>query len=586
MNTSMNRRELLVRGSALAAALTIPRWALPSGAPAAVPAPFTMPLRLPEVLTGSDLTIPIVEASVPILQGAETRMWTFDGQFPGPTIRRPTGSTTRVTFQHLLPKAAGPLTIHNHGHHTASVDDGQPMSDLIEPGASRTYTYVHREEGKPLRAAMRWYHDHSHARTGRNLWMGLAGLFIVDDRSEAKLGLPTGDRELTLVITERSFDESNQLTDPFTGVPDPGVDAIGTGDVTLVNGVPQPYFEVLPTTYRIRILNAASFRRYYLGIAGAEFVHVGSESGLFPAPLPERPLNRVLVGPAERVDLVVDFSGLAGTEVELNSTAVGDRQPTSPRYLGAAAHAGPIMQFRVRGKAAPAAPLAASLRPLPQWASHLPTTPDRLFVLGRGVAPDGSQPWTINGRAFDHEHVAAKPELGSTETWLLVNATTQTHYVHLHDVDWRVVSRNGAAPSIDEKGLKETFLLEPGEAVAVGAKFTDHLGKYMLHCHMLSHEDHAMMTAFEVVEPGQGDRLPLKRAGISAPAMVRGRRVKVPLGALTADEAARVTRMLAAQLRVPGRAATPPSTPLRLGARAVALCDLRPLARRRKKGGI
>jgi spore coat protein A, manganese oxidase len=575
MNTVMNRRALLLRGGALAAAMTVPRWALPSGAPAAVPAPFTQPLRMPEVLTGSDITIPIIESPVPILPGAETKMWTFAGQFPGPTIRRPTGTTTRVTFEHRLPKAAGPLTIHHHGHHTASIDDGQPMSELIDPGKSRTYTYVHREEGAPLRAAMRWYHDHSHERTGRNLWMGLMGLFIVEDPAEAELGLPTGDRELTLVISERSFDDNNQLTDPFTTAPDPSADGVGAGDVLLVNGVPQPYVEVLPTTYRIRILNAASFRPYNIGFAGPEFKHVGSESGLFPAPLPPGPLNRLTLGPAERADFVVDFSGMAGADVVLNSYPYTNKRVPMAYLPYAPSQQADIMQFRVRGAAAAPAAVASSLRALPKWASQLPAVPDRLFVLGRGVAADGTQKWTINGLPYDPDTVAAQPELGSTETWLLVNASQQTHYVHLHDVDWKVVSRNGSEPIAQEDVLKETFRLDPGDVVAVGTKFTDHLGKYMLHCHMTSHEDHAMMTTFEVVEPGQGDRLPLKELGISAPAVVAGRPVEVPLGALTADEATRVTEMLAGQLRAAGRPAAAPVVPLNLGRGAVALCDLR-----------
>jgi hypothetical protein len=103
--------------------------------------------------------------------------------------------------------------------------------------------------------------------------------------------------------------------------------------------------------------------------------------------------------------------------------------------------------------------------------------------------------------------VDAKPELGSIETWMLVNTTPKatSHYSHIHDIDWKVISRNGAPPPVGEDALKETFRLDPGEVVVIAGKFTDHLDRFMLHCHMLQHEDHGMMTTFEVVPPGQGD---------------------------------------------------------------------------------
>lgn len=148
-----------------------------------------------------------------------------------------------------------------------------------------------------------------------------------------------------------------------------------------------------------------------------------------------------------------------------------------------------------------------ALRPLPQWVDELAPVPDRLWVFGLGLDAAGRPAWTINGQAFDHSRVDARPELGSTETWLFVNAgpVPMSRYVHIHDVDWYVLSRNLAAPEPWEAAPKETFRLDPGEVLLIGAKFTDHLGPFMLHCHMLEHEDHGMMATFEVVEPGAGD---------------------------------------------------------------------------------
>jgi FtsP/CotA-like multicopper oxidase with cupredoxin domain len=489
-------------------------------------------------------------------------MWTFGGSFPGPTIRRPAGSTTRVTFDHRIPEA-DTLTIHNHGHHTAAIHDGQPMSELIAPGAKRTYVYEHVEEGRPLRAGMRWYHDHSHGRTNRNSWMGLVGLFIVDDPAEKKLRLPSGRRELLLVLTTRTLDDDNQLVDPFSAASDPGADAVGTGSLMLVNGVARPYTWVEPTTYRIRILNAASFSPYNLGFGddGPKLRQVGNESGLWPAPA-ER--DRVLMGPAERCDLVVDFSGFAGKGVVLGSAPQKSTAPLAGIAAPASAPEEAIMEFRVKPRLKrfkPPRALPKQLRELPEWAATLPSQPDRTFVFGQGLSPSGGTLWTINGVPYDHTSVVARPELGSTETWLLVNSSQQSHYIHLHAVDWKVVSRNGGVPAADEGVLKETFRLDPGETIAVGAKFTDHLGRFLLHCHMLSHEDHAMMTTFEIVAPGSGDRA-VRRNRSSARATVAGEQVAVPLDTLTPDEARRTRALLAAQAARPGQPAPVPSAPL------------------------
>jgi FtsP/CotA-like multicopper oxidase with cupredoxin domain len=168
---------------------------------AARPKPFGSRLPIPKLLTGANLRIEMREARVGILPGKKTAMWTFDGTFPGPTIRRPTGEPTKVTFAHRLPRKAGDLTVHLHGGHNTSRDDGQPggltrshrrslyceipselsaresgNDLLIRRGGQRTYTYELTEDGAPERAAFQWYHDHRLDRTARNVWHGLAGM--------------------------------------------------------------------------------------------------------------------------------------------------------------------------------------------------------------------------------------------------------------------------------------------------------------------------------------------------------------------------------------------------------------------------
>ena len=152
------------------------------GGDAPEPPKFEQALRIPEVLTGSKINIRMKQAEVRIMPtGPRTTMWTYGGIFPGPTIKRPTGSTTKVTFVNDLPKGTGSMTVHQHGGHQSSEDDGQPTRFLIERGARRTYTYPLTDAGEPMPAAFRFYHDHRMGLTARNNWYGLQGMFSVTD---------------------------------------------------------------------------------------------------------------------------------------------------------------------------------------------------------------------------------------------------------------------------------------------------------------------------------------------------------------------------------------------------------------------
>ena len=161
------------------------------------------------------------------------------------------------------------------------------------------------------------------------------------------------------------------------------------------------------------------------------------------------------------------------------------------------------MQFRVGRRARDRSRVPAALRPLPEWVAAAPAQPQRrwAFEVGSGLRPR----WLINGQSFDPARVDARPELGTVETWELHNRTGVGHLIHMHHTDWCMLSRNGRSPRPWEACLKETFFLDPGERVAVAGRFSDYTGKYVIHCHMLDHEDHGLMSQFEVVEPGAGD---------------------------------------------------------------------------------
>jgi len=476
---------------------------------------FKRPLRIPPVLSGAQIEIEMREAKVAVVPGRKTKMWTYGGTFPGPTIRRPAGQPTEVTFVHNLPAKAGELTVHLHGGHNRSADDGQPggltasqprsfycdisgrLSGresgndlLIAPGGRRTYTYDLSEGGAPERAAFQWYHDHRLERTGRNVWRGLAGMMIIDDDFEASLGLPGGERDLPLLIADRSLDKHNQLTNPFGAgahAPNDGV----VGRLALVNGVHLPHLDVAAARYRVRILNAANFSLYNLELSnGARMTQIATESGLMPAPVSRR---RALIGPGERIELVLDFTRLAGKRVALQSAKSGGGRGG----LASKTHVGPLMEFRVGAAAADSSAVPAALRPLPEWVAQASPQPQRTweFTISKGLAPT----WLINGNTFDPARSDAFPKLDTTETWELHNATAVAHVIHMHHTDWYLLSRNGRQPPAHERCLKESFLMQPGDRIVVAGHFADYTGKYAIHCHMLDHEDHGLMSQFEVV---------------------------------------------------------------------------------------
>lgn len=483
--------------------------------PALAAEPFRSRLPIPEVLSDDHIRIPIQAAEQQIFPGPKTRLWTFGGTFPGPTVRRRAGRRTRVTFDHQLPGAAGELSIHLHGGHNRSRFDGQPgglterqptsfFCDiprglsaraqgndlLLEPGGRKTYVYDLTEDGRPERASFQWYHDHRLDRTAPHVWKGLAGMWIVDDAFEEALPLPSGDRDLSLMIGDRTFDRHNQLTDPFTNRRPPA-DGI-LAETILVNGAHMPYHRVGPCRHRLRLLNVSAFRSYNLQLSnGAPMVQIATESGLMPKPIRRR---EILLGPAERVEVIVDFAAMAGESVELRS---GRRHP-GRNPDGAHTYGGALMQFRVgRDRVGDVTRVPRNLRPLPAWTRRASRKPDKRWTITIGGF--FKTRWEINGRTFNPAHAEAFPKLNSTETWEIHNKTNVAHVMHLHHSDWFLLERNGRRPPPWENCLKETFFVYPNEKILLAGHFSDYTGKFAIHCHMLDHEDHGLMSQFEVV---------------------------------------------------------------------------------------
>ncbi len=477
---------------------------------AKLPEPFGVPLPIPPVLepTRTDAGIDYYEMTqkvgrVEILPGLKTEVWGYDGIFPGPTVQSRRGRKIVVRQHNELPV---PVSTHLHGGRTPPESDGYP-TDLIMPkkmdnhsmqdhgsmnmGSSRPFKdYVYPME---QRAATLWYHDHRMDYTGPQVWRGLAGFHIIRDDEEEVLPLPKGDKEIPLMICDRSFDRDGSFLYPSLdpslqdkpGVEDDYMDGV-LGDTILVNGAPWPYMEVSNTKYRFRILNASNARRYELALEpsnGASLVQIGSDGGLLGAPIPHRAIR---IAQAERFDVVIDFSKYdVGDEVTLKNRMGLEKTAD-------------VMRFRITHKENDDSRVPLRLSDTTEFDAleESDARRTREFRFTR-VADKGRTMWGINGEPFDPGLMAARPELGSTEVWHL-RAAPAGHPIHLHLVHFKVLSRNGGKPRPTDSGWKDTVDLTSGEEARVLARFDGYKGRYVFHCHNLEHEDMMMMANFEV----------------------------------------------------------------------------------------
>lgn len=411
-----------------------------------------------------------------------TTVWGFNGIFPGPTIRATVNRPVQITQTNNLPDGGSHSSVmmgthypavHLHGAHVQPESDGHP-ADSILGGASRVYTYPNQQ-----RACHMWYHDHTHGATGRNVYMGLAGLYLLDDPKEAALKLPRGNCEIPLVIMDRSFDAQGQM---HYQIDAETLESGMFGDVLLVNGKVQPFLNVANRKYRFRILNASNARMYTLALSdGEQLVQIGTDGGLMQRPLYK---NSIVIAPAERVDVIIDFAKYnVGSRVILENQAGWGRTRS-------------IMEFKIAREETENAVIPQFLVPWEELEAPVTT---RNFTLNR-LLVNGELTWVINGYAYDSPNrEVPTPKLGTVEHWRFINPTQHPHPMHMHLVQFQVVNIDGDPQDPSDYGWKDTVVVPPGSEVTVAAKFTGYLGKYVFHCHNLEHEDYAMMGEFQVV---------------------------------------------------------------------------------------
>jgi FtsP/CotA-like multicopper oxidase with cupredoxin domain len=384
-----------------------------------------------------------------------------------------------------------------------------------------------------------WFHDHMFAFTSDNIYKGMAGMTNIysglDRGNEAindgvNLRLPSGalkdfgnlEYDVNLVLGDKAFDDDGQLVfDTFE------IDGF-LGDLIMVNGTYRPFFEVERRKYRFRILDAGPARFYAIKLSDASpMIQIANDGNLLPRPVPLTQLDEL--GPAERYDIVIDFSRYRiGDKVRMVNLAEHDdgRRPHKILSLREALSGksrdpgvGAFLEFRiVRDPAQPdVSEVPATLIPNPDL-SQIPVARVRRFEFKRGAKPvlstadltQADGPWGTRSEGGDtlaanFNVVSSQPRFGTREVWILENGGGGwDHPVHIHFEEGQILSRDGSASKVPawERGRKDVYRLRPGGEVAITLQFRDWGGMFMQHCHNATHEDHAMLNRWEIDDSG------------------------------------------------------------------------------------
>jgi len=487
-----------------------------------------------------ELTQKVVK--IPIFNGPETGVWKVFGKvlkgspdtvknlansYLAPTLNLHKGQKVRIYLKNMLPAES---ILHWHGLHVPSKMDGNPMY-AINHGETFVYEFEILN-----RAGTYWYHAHTHSVTAKQVYSGLAGLIIVSDKQEQALVLPRGDYDVPIVIQDRSFDKQNQLVyvshmmQRMSGF---------LGDKIMINGQPDFVLPVEQRSYRLRLLNGSNSRIYKLAWDdGSPVTVIGTDGGLIEQP---EKMPYVMLAPAERRELWVDFSGKAiGTELTLRSIP----------FEGASMHGGMMggmggggmmgrgMMGGRRGgmggmSSGSSLPLGGDyavlkVKVLKRAKSNdsLPARLTPITPLRLRDAANANDPRTItlsmrhmsallNGRSYKMNDI--KPDevipLNTLQLMAFDNGyqrsmgmMTMPHPMHLHGEQFQIIKREvnprhkAAHASVSEglvdSGWKDTTLVMPGEKVTFLKPFNDFKGLFMYHCHNLEHEDMGMMRDF------------------------------------------------------------------------------------------
>jgi blue copper oxidase len=423
-------------------------------------------------------------------KGKPTLTYGYSAPVLGPVLRLRRGDRVAMAVENALDV---PTTLHWHGLLVPGEFDGGPQT-VINPGSTWRPTLAIDQPPATL-----WYHPHPHHDTARQTYLGLSGLIIVDDGSDARLGLPHsfGIDDLPIIIQDRSFGLDGSL-DYDAG--ELGVVYGVRGDTIIVNGAIAPVARVPARLVRLRLLNGANAQNFELRFVDRRVFHViASDGGFLANPVP---VSQLRISPAERFEILVDFSDKRPVVLETGpDTAMG--------IFGAISTSGtndyvPVMRFEPIATIGAVKELPRQL-PEPATVDPAAAVQRRQFVLDNGICgqrmtmpghADMPALNGINGKTHDPSRIDVETKLGTLEIWEIVSVG-MAHPFHVHGAMFRVLSLNGAPPPAHLAGWKDVILVEDKAELLVN--FTQPATRehpFMYHCHILEHEDAGMMGQY------------------------------------------------------------------------------------------
>jgi bilirubin oxidase len=413
--------------------------------------------------------------------GLVTPILAYNGAVPGAMIEVTEGDRFRVAFRNRIPDQ--PSTIHWHGLEVPPDQDGNPM-DPVASGAERVYEFTVPDGS----AGSYWYHPHPHGLTAEQVYRGLAAPFIVRAKSDP-LPAELGDTVLfvsTISLNGDGTVAENTEADMFNG---------REGDHVLVNGAKQPVLTVPPgASRRFRIYNASNGRFLRLALQGHHMTLVGTDGGLLAAPVKD--LEELLLAPAERAEIVVDFRREAGRVALMSLTYergwMGGGKP-APETL-------PLLTVALEGT--PVSPIALpdklrDIAALGEPVAHKRIELGETMGMANGAMTMG---FLIDGKTFDMNRVDLKSRMGEVELWEIFNATDMDHPTHIHGTQFQLVERGSGGKFMPASFLvwKDSINIASKETVRIKLRHALP-GRRMYHCHILEHEMAGMMGVLDVV---------------------------------------------------------------------------------------
>ena len=461
------------------------------------------PLPIPPVLTGTNFNLTVQRGSQSFYAGTATSTYGINGSFLSPTLIVNKGDSVSI---HVYNNLNEPTTLHWHGLHVSPQNDGGPAQAIASGGTWNPGFAIRNNAGTF------WFHPHGLGTTERQVAKGIAGMLIVHDSAEMSLDIPKryGIDDIPMIVQTKEFDVLHQIA------------IAGEMDTALfVNGALQAYLDAPAQVVRLRLLDGSSMRSYIFGLSnGQTFYQISTDGGLIDTPLA---LTRLRLSPGERADILINLSGLTGQHIQLMSYAselpdgiygaahVGSGLDTISGYNENFLNGADFTVLKINVMAATGNPvntIPSSLVPFVPYQANTATVNrtlvfDTIRLLPADKPNLAAGPFGINDKHFDMDTINLQTYINNTEIWTLQNHTDIAHPFHIHNVNFQVIEKSGAATPAAERGWKDVVLVMPHDSVMFITRFTDFADAgvpYMYHCHLLHHEDDGMMGQYLVLD--------------------------------------------------------------------------------------